>query len=341
MYLEYYRLQAEPFLLTPDHRFYYDSDVHSQAMAHLIYGINRGEGFIVITGEVGAGKTTLLKQLCACLDDRRIVAAHVVTTLVTGQDLLRLVMAAFGMTDIPSEKGAMLLRLQSFFEYWHRKGRRMLLIVDEAQNLSISTLEELRMLSNFQIGSTAPFQTFLVGQPQFRNILANPELEQLRQRVITSYHLGPMDRDEVGKYIPHRLLKAGWLNDPSFDKEALDAIFRHTGGVPRRINALASRLLLYGFLEKLHHFSAEDVEKVAADLAAEANLPAMPAPEAPVPIARPAAEPPAAEAELSERLERIERRLSHQDEHMVSAVSALRDFLKLAISDRERNSISG
>src|SRR5882762_2160355 len=110
MYTEFYRLQGEPFLLTPDHRFYYDSSVHSQAMAHLVYGINRGEGFIVVTGEIGAGKTTLVKQLCACIDPRRIIAAHVVTTMVSGSDLLRLVMAAFGIHDIPSDKGTMLLR---------------------------------------------------------------------------------------------------------------------------------------------------------------------------------------------------------------------------------------
>src|SRR6266853_480352 len=116
MYTEFYKLRAEPFLLTPDHRFYFDSTVHSQAMAHLLYGISRGEGFIVITGEVGAGKTTLVKQLCATLDPRNIIAAHVVTTLVDGVDLLRMVMASFGLNDIPTDKSSMLLRLQRFFE---------------------------------------------------------------------------------------------------------------------------------------------------------------------------------------------------------------------------------
>lgn len=325
MYLEFYRLQAEPFLLTPDHRFYYDSDVHAQAMAHLVYGIKRGEGFIVITGEVGAGKTTLVKQLCACLDAHRIVAAHVVTTLVSGSDLIRLALAAFGVADIPTEKGAMLLKLQACFEHWHRRGRRALLIVDEAQNLSISALEELRMLSNFQIGSTAPFQTFLVGQPQFRNLIANPDLEQLRQRVVTSYHLGPMDRDQVGNYVRHRLLKAGWLNDPQFEPGAIDAMFASTGGVPRRINALASRLLLYGFLEKMHRFTADDVERVAADMAEEApEMPRKNEPRAPAP-----------DMALSARLDRIEERLGVEREQAESAASALLSFLRNALGDRK------
>jgi len=333
MYLEFYRLQAEPFLLTPDHRFYYDSDVHSQAMSHLVYGVKRGEGFIVVTGEVGAGKTTLVKQLCACLDPRRIVAAHVVTTMVSGSDLIRLVLAAFGIGDIPAEKGAMLLKLQGTFEYWHRKGKRALLIVDEAQNLSVSALEELRMLSNFQIGSTAPFQTFLVGQPQFRQIIANPDLDQLRQRVVTSYHLGPMDRDEVGKYISHRMLKAGWLNDPKFDPTAIDSIFRCSEGVPRRINALASRLLLYGFLEQIHEFTGEDVEKVAADLNGEG-----PQFQAPRPAALASAE---FEAGLAARLDRIEQKLGVSSAPADGAAMMLLNALRGALMDRDRDTVSG
>jgi general secretion pathway protein A len=336
MYLSFYGLKAEPFLLTPDHRFYFESAVHSQALAHLVYGVNRGEGFIVVTGEVGAGKTTLVKQLCSCIDPRRIVAAHVVTTLVSGIDLLRLVMAGLGIQDIPSDKSGMLLRLQQFLEQSHRRGKRALLLIDEAQNLSISALEELRMISNFQIGAYAPMQTFLVGQPQFRNLIADPDLEQLRQRIVTSYHLGAMSRDEVGRYIPHRLSKAGWRRDPDFSEDFVDAVFQHTGGVPRRINALASRLLLYGFLEKLHRFTAADVNCVAADLMAEAPQPqpiAMPAVPPQVALVPPGAVDPS----IAQRLDRIEQRLREQDEHMNGTVSAMRELIKLAIFDRDRN----
>ena len=332
MYLPFYRLSAEPFLLTPDHRFYFDSAVHSQAMAHLVYGVNRGEGFIIITGEVGAGKTTLVKQLCACVDPRRVVAAHVVTTMVSGGDLLRLVLAAFGIPDIPPDKAGMLLRLKTFFEQMHRKGRRALLLVDEAQNLAMEALEELRMISNFQIGTTAPFQTFLIGQPQFRNIIAHQDLEQLRQRVITSYHLGPMGKEEVGNYMTHRLSKVGWRNDPEFSPCAIDAMFRETGGVPRRINTLASRMLLYGFLEKQHRFMGSDVERVAADLQAEMPIGGAPILSVPNAVAN--------DSEIQDRINRIEKRLGNQDENVQAAIATLREFVRFATQDR-KNSLGG
>jgi general secretion pathway protein A len=266
MYTEFYGLKGEPFLLTPDHRFYFESRVHGQAMAHLMYGLNRGEGFIVITGEVGAGKTTIVQRLCATVDKSHVVAAHIVTTLLTGHELLRMVCAAFGITDIPQEKDAVLRRLGSFFEQLAHGGHKALLVVDEAQNLSAEALEELRMLSNFQLGNASPCQIFLVGQPQFRNTLAHPHLEQLRQRVIASYHLSALSREESGLYVVHRMKKVHWANDPLFQEDALKAIFVHTGGIPRRINTLCSRLLLLGFLDNLHVFTGEDVARVAADL---------------------------------------------------------------------------
>jgi general secretion pathway protein A len=269
MYTEFYGLKDEPFLLTPDHRFYFESRVHAQAMAHLMYGLNRGEGFIVITGDVGAGKTTIVQRLCATVDRSRVVAAHIVTTLLTGHELLRVVCAAFGIADIPHEKDAVLRRLQSFFEQLGRRGHKALLIVDEAQNLSADTLEELRMLSNFQLGNAAPCQIFLVGQPQFRSKLAHPNLEQLRQRVIASYHLGALSPEDCGLYVIHRMKQVDWANDPQFQPDAMQAVFMHTGGIPRRINTLCSRLLLLGFLDNLHVFTGEEVARVAADLREE------------------------------------------------------------------------
>ena len=269
MYSEFYGLKGEPFLLTPDHRFYFESRVHSQAMAHLMYGLHRGEGFIVITGDVGAGKTTIVQRLCATVDRDLVVTAHIVTTLLTGPELLRMVCAAFGITDIPQEKDAVLRRLQSFFEQLGRRHQKALLIVDEAQNLSADTLEELRMLSNFQLGNVSPCQIFLVGQPQFRNILAHPDLEQLRQRVIASYHLGALSPEECGLYMVHRMKQVGWANDPLFQEDAIKAVFLHTGGIPRLINTLCSRLLLLGFLDNQHVFTGENVARVAADLREE------------------------------------------------------------------------
>ena len=269
MYTAFYGLKEDPFLLTPDHRFYFESQVHSQAMAHLMYGLNRSEGFIVVTGEVGAGKTTVVQRLCATVDTDKVVAAHIVSTRLTGPELLRMVCAAFGLTNIPEEKDAVLRHLQSFFEQLGQQGRKALLVVDEAQNLSVDTLEELRMLSNFQVGNASPCQIFLVGQPQFRKLLANPDLEQLRQRVIAAYHLGGLSPEECGLYVTHRMKHAGWVTDPVFQEDAMKAIYLHTGGIPRLINTLCSRVLLLGFLDNLHVLSGAHVGRVAEDLGEE------------------------------------------------------------------------
>ena len=272
MYAEFYGLSAEAFLLTPDHRFFFESSVHSQAMSFLKYGISRGEGFIVITGDVGTGKTTLVGRLSASIDTNRIISAHVVTTLLNGTDLLRLVASAFGLTNLPYDKASLLMRLQEFFQTAYRNRKRVLLLVDEAQNLSIEALEELRMLSNFQVGASAPFQSFLIGQPQFRTLLAHADLEQLRQRVTASYHLGAVSREECGEYLEHRLRCVGWEGDPYFEPEAVDAIYDRTDGIPRKINNLCSRLMLYGFLEELHRFTRADVERVAEDMEGERTI---------------------------------------------------------------------
>lgn len=323
MYTEFYGLKAEPFLLTPDHRFYFESQVHEQAMAHLMYGLSRGEGFIVITGEVGAGKTTVVQHLCATINKDMVVAAHVVTTLLSGVELLRMVCSAFKIRDIPEKKDAVLLCLQDYFESLERAGRKALLVVDEAQNLSASALEELRMLSNFQIGAHSPCQIFLVGQPQFRETLSHPNLEQLRQRVIASYHLGPMSREEVGQYLPHRLKHAGWTGDPKFDDAAIDAIYNATGGVPRQINTLCSRLLLLGFLDNLHAFSADDVVRVAADLREEysgRSLAAVPSMDDNY-LTRMEKSP------LSARVETLESRVNHQEQSLRRLAVGLADMI--------------
>jgi general secretion pathway protein A len=332
MYAEYYGFRTEPFLLTPDHRFFFESSVHSQAMAYLTYGITRGEGFIVITGEIGAGKTTLVQHLCATLDKEHILTAHVVTTQLDGADLLRMVASAFGLEEVPEDKSSILLRLQNFFTAALKSNCRVLLIVDEAQNLPASSLEELRMLSNFQVGSVAPFQSFLIGQPQFRTILSNPNLEQLRQRIIASYHLGPMNAEECGKYLEHRLQTVGWTSDPSFDTSALEAIYDRTGGVPRRINTLCNRILLLGMLDNLHHFSAKEVNRVASDLAAELPNGKVNHKTSSELVLESAG---ANVAGLPDRLLRLEYRVARHEAFIRQAASTLRSFLQFSQHDPE------
>lgn len=326
MYTDYYKLRAEPFLLTPDERFYFESSVHAQAMAHLTYGLKRGEGFIVITGDVGAGKTTLVKRLIAKIDPKKVIAAHVVTTLLSGHDLLRMVAAALGLRDLPPDKSGVLLRLQSFFEATHAQGRRALLIVDEAQNLSESALEELRMLSNIQVGNAAPFQSFLIGQPQFRRLIASADLEQLRQRVIASYHLGPLNIAECGAYLMHRLKQVGWKDDPIFELSAIEALHRQTGGIPRRINTLGNRLMMLGFLDELHRFTRDDVNRVAADLANEVNGADDSATNI---VDLPIGQGATMQASLTSRLSGIEERLAQQETFMRRAGAFIHEFFNM------------
>ena len=266
MYEDYYRFSAKPFQLNPDPRFFFGSKGHRRAMAYLDYGLSLGEGFIVITGEVGAGKTTLVRNLFRQLDSQNLVAAQLVSTQLDAEDTLRSVAASFGLQHEGLTKSALLKNLEEFLIAATRQGKRALLVVDEAQNLTPRAVEELRMLSNYQNNERSLIQTFLLGQPEFRGILQSPDMQQLRQRVVASYHLGPIDADETRGYIEHRLRTVGWQGNPSFDAEAFAALHRFAGGIPRRINTTCDRLLLFGFLEEKSHFGEAEVDEVIADL---------------------------------------------------------------------------
>ncbi|PTR09483.1 putative secretion ATPase (PEP-CTERM system associated) [Nitrosospira sp. Nsp5] len=273
MYASYYGFRVKPFQLRPDPSFFFGSRGHKRAMAYLEYGLSQGEGFIVITGEVGAGKTTLVRNLFRTLESENILAAQIVNTHLDSDDTLRMVAAAFGLPYENSGKASLLIGLEEFFRKCDQQGKRALLVVDEAQNLSPRTVEELRMLSNFQTDDKPLLQTFLLGQPEFRRTLLSGDMQQLRQRVTATYHLGPMDLSETQSYIEHRLSTAGWSGDPSFDESAFAAIYDYTGGIPRKINTLCDRLLLMGCLEKLHGFGGSEVDEVIRDIQQEFDMP--------------------------------------------------------------------
>lgn len=266
MYDQFYQLKGRPFQLTPDPHFYFESGTHRKALSYLGYGLAQGEGFIVITGDIGAGKTTLVGHLMSTIDPARLTAVKIVSTQVEGDDMLRLAAQNFGIASDGVPKAQLLQKIEALLHEQARKGLRTLLIVDEGQNLSVSALEELRMLSNFQLGGHALLQIFLLGQPEFRDLLKSPELEQLNQRVIATHHLDPMLESEVKPYIEHRMALVGWTNNPAFTADAYAAVYAATDGVPRRINALMSRVLLLGAVDRLNEIDKRVVEAVAADM---------------------------------------------------------------------------
>lgn len=274
MYESYYRLTGKPFQLVPDPSFFFGSKGHKRATAYLDYGVSRGEGFIVITGEIGAGKTTLVRHLFQKLATDKIHAIQIVTTHLGADDMLRMVAAALDLPHADSSKATLLVSIEGLLRQIDQGGKRVLLVIDEAQNLSPRAIEELRMLSNFQSETRSLLQTFLLGQPEFKNTMMRPEMEQLRQRVIATCHLGPMEPHETRDYIEHRLHTVGWDNFPKISDDAFAAIHEFCAGIPRKINTLCDRLLLLGFLEELTELGADQVQTIISDLREECYVPA-------------------------------------------------------------------
>ena len=270
MYEQFYGFSGRPFQLTPDPQFYFESTSHKKAMSYLGYGLSQGEGFIVITGEVGAGKSTLVAHLMERIDPAALTVAQVVTSALDGAEVVHIVAQAFGLAVEGQDKAGTLGAIERFLQDEARAGRRCLLVVDECQNLELTALEELRMLSNFQLGSHPLLQSLLLGQPEFRRTLAHhPGLEQLRQRIIASHHLEALDSGEVEHYVRHRLGHVGWNGRPQFEAGLLEALYRHTGGIPRRVNQVMNRLLLLAAIEESDLLSLRMLDAVVAEMTAD------------------------------------------------------------------------
>ncbi|APE28870.1 XrtA/PEP-CTERM system-associated ATPase [Aurantiacibacter gangjinensis] len=274
MFDNFYGLTGKPFQLTPDPEFYFRSITHRKALSYLGYGLAQGEGFIVITGEVGAGKSTLVAHMMQSLSVDQVTVAQIVTSKLDEEEIIHVVAGAFGIDIEGHDKATALTEIESFLHDEAREGRRCLLVVDESQNLSVEALEELRMLSNFQLGNHPLLQTLLLGQPEFRATLQGHEgLEQLRQRVIAAHHLEPMQKGEIEPYITHRLKKVGWDGNPAFDQRVFAELFEASGGIPRRVNQIANRLLLLGAVEERTRIDAAMLQNVLAEMDAERAFP--------------------------------------------------------------------
>ena len=273
MFNDFYGLTGRPFQLTPDPTFYFESLTHRKALSYLSYGLAQGEGFVVITGEVGAGKSTLVAHLMATIDPARLTAAQIVTSKLDGEELVHVVAQAFGLIVDGHDKASALGAIEAFLHDEARAGRRCLLVVDESQNLAIDALEELRMLSNFQLGAHPLLQTLLLGQPEFRETIQDhPQLEQLRQRVIAAHHLEAMDLGEVQPYIEHRLKCVGWTGNPQFDQRVFTGLYEASGGVPRRINQICNRLMLLGAVEQRSRIDGAMLSQVLEELELDGTL---------------------------------------------------------------------
>jgi general secretion pathway protein A len=265
MYERFYRLRERPFALTPDPDYLYPSRVHREALSYLRYGIESHAGFVVITGAIGSGKTTLLQTLLRGLDSQTTVA-RVMNTLLDPRELIESAMIDLGLDPAGKSKPAMLKQLGEFLVNERMAGRLVLLVIDEAQNLTLPALEEIRMLSNMETEKSKLVQIILIGQPDLRDKLDRPELEQLRQRITVSYHLQPLDADETARYINHRLARASIGAPMEFRREVTERIHERSGGIPRLINVIADATLVFGYGEERCEIDAVLVKDVITDL---------------------------------------------------------------------------
>ncbi len=277
MYESFYKLRERPFSLSPDPDYLYLSRVHREALDFLRYGIESRAGFMVVTGDIGAGKTTLLQSLLRRLDERTITA-RLVNTTMKPREVLEAVALDFGLDTAGQSKPVLVRQLGQFLVEQRAAGRRPLLIIDEAQNLSPAALEEVRLLSNLETEKYKLLQILIVGQPNLRDVIASPELEQFRQRVAISYHLTPLDASETAAYIDFRLRRAAIGEPPCFPEDASAFVHRRSGGVPRVMNVICDSTLLYGYAEDRRHIDRELIELTVAELEANGVLLAVKGP---------------------------------------------------------------
>lgn len=246
MYEKYFQLRERPFALSPDPEYLYPSRGHQEALSYLRYGVEGHAGFVVITGEIGSGKTTMLQALLGRLD-RNITVARLVNTMLDPRELLEAIVLDFGIDPTGMSKPVLLQRLAEFLVQQRQAGRLTLLVIDEAQNLSLPALEEIRMLSNLETEKSKLIQIIMIGQPELREKLSLPQLTQLRQRITVSYHLQPLDAEETANYVNHRLKRAAIGAPVTFPRDVTDLIHARSRGVPRIINVIADATLLFAY----------------------------------------------------------------------------------------------
>jgi len=267
MYNEFYGFRESPFNITPDPRFLFLSDRHREAFNHILFGIRERKGFIQITGEVGAGKTTVCRAILEELGPK-VRTALILNPVLTSTQLLRAILGELGL-EARNDKVACLHVLNQFLLDQLAAGHDVVLFIDEAQDLDFELLEQVRLLSNLETDQRKLLQIVLLGQPELREKLDAARLRQLRQRIIVRYHLAPLSRPEVERYIQHRIQVAGGNGLPTFNGWALRSIYRYSGGVPRLVNAVCDKALLCGYVTGDDHLTWSHVRRAIRELEGE------------------------------------------------------------------------
>lgn len=342
MYDQFYGFTGRPFQLIPDPQYYFESGSHRKAMSYLGYGLAQGEGMIVITGETGVGKTILIAHLLETIDPADINAVSMAIPADGADDFLILAAEQFGLKHEGEDQGDLLRGIEIHLRSQLRAGRRTLLIVDDAQHLSLSAMEQLLALSNLRKSGHPLAQIFLLGFPEFRQRLTeSPTLDALQQRIIAAHHLDAMEAVEVEPYVFHRLSKAGWNGSPSISPDAFVRLYAHSGGLPSRLNSLFSRLLLHGALEELPRIMGEHVDHVVRELAEQSGAGQSSAAHSAAAGESPVMAAAAEHLTLQHRIAKLEARVAEQDDALRRMIDLLITWVDQQDEDSETMAAMG
>ncbi|OHB32287.1 MAG: ATPase [Desulfuromonadaceae bacterium GWC2_58_13] len=333
MYESYFGLTTKPFELVPNPRFLFNSQSHKKAINYLKYGLQERAGFILLTGEVGSGKTTIIRDIINNLDDD-ISLSMVFNTRVTAKQVIAMINEDFGLEVSGKDKVALVRDLNDHLVGLHARKKRAVVIIDEAQNLTPTILEEIRLLSNLEADSFKLLQIILVGQPELKQIITRPELRQLRQRISVHCHLQPLTREESEAYVYHRLAMAGNRNALRWHDGTFDTLFGYSGGIPRLINVFCDFVLLAAFVEETRELTRELVDEVIGDVSWDRHLDT----ESPAKITLSVADDD--HEEMADRLLRFEQRLAcldavQEEEGWIAKRLAVHEDLLKKLADRQ------